>query len=101
MHKKNLYKVIFRNQNKVYELYAKKIFQSEMMGFVEVESLIFGETSKLLVDPNEEKLAAEFAGVERIFVPMQHIIRIDEVKQKGKNKITVLDGGVQGSQPTV
>ena len=35
---------------------------SEMYGFVEVEQILFGEKSQLLVDPGEEKLKTEFAG---------------------------------------
>ena len=42
----------------------------------------------LLVDPGEEKLKAEFAGVSRSFLPMQAVIRIDEVEQSGVAKIS-------------
>ncbi len=58
-----------------------------MLGFVVVEELIFGERSSVLVDPSEEKLAAEFSGVKRTFIPVHAIIRIDEVEKEGINKI--------------
>ena len=85
---KEIYKVIFFNLGQVYEVYAKAIYQSEMYGFVEIEELVFGERSQLVVDPGEEKLKSEFAGVKRSFIPMQSIVRIDEVEKEGVVKVT-------------
>jgi hypothetical protein len=83
-----IYKVIFHNQNRVYEVYARQIFQSDMWGFIEIEEYVFGERSQLLVDPSEEKLKNEFAGVTRSYVPVHSIIRIDEVEKEGACKIS-------------
>ncbi|MCV6615281.1 MAG: DUF1820 family protein [Cellvibrionaceae bacterium] len=88
MSEQPFYKVIFYNQNQVYEVYARAIYQSEMYGFIEVEEFVFGERSQLLVDPGEEKLKNEFAGVKRSYLPMQAIIRIDEVEQQGIGKVS-------------
>ena len=82
-----IYKVIFLNQNKVYEVYAKAIYQSEMYGFIEVEEFVFGERSQMIVDPGEEKLKNEFGGVSRSYIPMHSIIRIDEVEKEGVGKV--------------
>lgn len=82
-----IYKVIFHNQDKVYELYARAIYQSEMYGFIEVEEFVFGELSQMIVDPSEEKLKTEFGGVSRSYIPMHSIIRIDEVEKAGEVKI--------------
>lgn len=90
-----IYKVIFLNQSKVYELYVKAIYQSEMYGFIEVEEFVFGERSQMIVDPSEEKLKNEFAGVARSYLPMHSIIRIDEVEKEGVGKI--VDAPVGGS----
>ena len=87
-----IYKVIFHNQNRVYEVYARQIFQSDMWGFIEVEELLFGERSQLLVDPSEEKLKNEFQGVKRSYIPMGAIIRIDEVEKEGAAKISESNG---------
>ena len=84
---KAIFKVIFYNQGKVYEVHARGIEQSNMLGFVVVEELIFGERSSVVVDPSEEKLAAEFSGVKRTYIPINAIVRIDEVEQEGVNKI--------------
>jgi len=83
-----LYKVIFFNQDKVYEVFARQIFQSDLYGFIEVEEMVFGERSQLLVDPSEEKLKAEFNSVTRSYIPMHSIVRIDEVEKEGVAKIS-------------
>jgi len=94
---KEVYKVLFHNQGKIYEIYAHQVHQSTMLGFIEVEGLIFGETSQVLVDPAEEKLQSEFKGVEVSFIPVQAIVRIDKVSKEGQNKILP---GADGSNVT-
>ncbi|MFQ5469847.1 MAG: DUF1820 family protein [Gammaproteobacteria bacterium] len=89
---KNIYKVIFVNENKVYEIYAREIYQGELYGFVEVEELIFGEKTSVVVDPAEERLKTEFNGVKRTYIPMHAIIRIDEVEKEGTGKIKAVPG---------
>ena len=88
---KPVYKVIFHNQGKIYELHASHVSQGEMYAFVEIAGIIFDEHTELVVDPAEEKLKDEFAGVKRTFVPMHSIIRIDEVSKQGANKIVETD----------
>lgn len=88
-----IYKVIFYNQSQVYEVYARAIYQSEMYGFIEVEEFVFGERSQLLVDPGEEKLKSEFHAVKRSYIPLQAIIRIDEVEKEGAGKVTDIRPG--------
>ena len=83
----HVFKVIFHNQGKVYEIYAHGVSQSAMIGFIEVEDLIFGKRTSVVVDPAEEKLQSEFAGVTRAYIPLHSVIRIDEVEKEGTNKI--------------
>ncbi len=90
---KSIYRVLFINQGKLYELYAREIYQGELYGFIEVEELIFGERSSVLVNPAEEKLQNEFAGVKRTFVPLHSLVRIDEVEREGVSKVRPLEGG--------
>jgi len=90
MTSRSIYKVLFHNQGKLYELYAREIYQGELYGFVEIEELLFGENSSVVVDPGEERLKSEFAGVKRSFIPMHSIVRIDEVEKEGLGKITEL-----------
>jgi hypothetical protein len=87
-----IYKVIFHNQGKVYEVYAKGVSHGSLFGFVEVEELIFGARSSVVVDPTEEKIKTEFEGVRKTYLPMHSIMRIDEVDKQGTSKITSADG---------
>ncbi|MGB0720827.1 MAG: DUF1820 family protein [Gammaproteobacteria bacterium] len=87
-----LFKVIFVNQGKVYEIYAHAVSQTSLMGFVEVEELTFGEDSALLVNPAEERLRDEFKGVKRSYIPLHAVIRIDEVERRGEARIHDIDG---------
>lgn len=92
-----IYKVIFHNGGQVYEVFARQIYQSDMWGFVEVEELVFGERSQILVDPGEEKLKNEFSGVKRSYIPLQSIVRIDEVDKEGAARIS--EGGTAKISP--
>ncbi len=85
---KRLYRLAFFNHGQVYEIYARSVSQGGLYGFVEVEQLVFGERSQVVIDPAEEKLAQEFADVERFYIPMHAIIRIDEVTRRGTPKAT-------------
>lgn len=88
-----IFKVIFTNQGQVFEIYAGSVSQGEMFGFVEVEQLLFGERSHLIVDSSEERLKTEFAGVRRVFIPMHAVIRIDEVEKRGSARVTPAESG--------
>lgn len=88
-----VYKVIFQSGNQVVEVFARQIYQSDMWGFIEVEEFLFGERSQILVDPAEEKLKSEFAGVQRSYIPLQSVIRIDEVAKEGVAKISDVKPG--------
>ena len=88
----HIFKIIFVNQGKVYEVYARKVSHGTLFGFVEVEELVFGERSSVVLDPGEERVKNEFAGVKRSYLPLQSIIRIDEVRAQGVSKISALEG---------
>ncbi len=96
---KPIYKVIFHNQGKVYEIYAQSITQDNLFGFVEVEKLVFGENTTLVVDPTEENLKNEFNDVVRTYIPMHSIIRIDEVNKQGTAKIKEGNKGGENIMP--
>ncbi len=88
----NIFKVVFHNQGKVYEIYARKVGHGSLFGFVEVEELIFGERSAVVVDPSEERIQSEFAGVKRTYLPLHSVIRIDEVRKSGVSKVIAAEG---------
>ena len=89
----HIFKVVFVNQGKIYEIYARKVSHGGLFGFIEVEELVFGERSSVVVDPAEERIQTEFAGVKRSYLPLHSIIRIDEVRKQGVSKISALEGG--------
>ena len=63
-----LYRISFTNQGQVYEIYARSVSHGGLLGFIEVEQLVFGEKSTVVLDPGEEKLKTEFANVPRTFM---------------------------------
>jgi len=85
---KHTYRVTFLNQGKLYEIYARHVSHGELFGFVEVAGILFGEKTQVVVDPSEESLKLEFAGVARTFVPLHSVVRIDEVQKEGTARIT-------------
>src|SRR6201996_1305458 len=89
----HIFKVLFVNQGKVYEIYARKVSHGSLFGFIEVEELVFGERSSVVVDPSEEKIKAEFNEVKRTYLPLHSGLRIDEGKKKGVSKMVALEGG--------
>ena len=91
MSKKPIYKVIFHNQGKIYEIYARNVQQGAIFGFIEIEKLVFGEKNSLVVDPTEENLKSEFNHVTRTYIPMHSVIRIDEMDKQGTAKVTEFD----------
>ena len=94
MSNKTLYKIVFVSQGQVYEVYAREVSHGGLFGFVEVEELVFGERSSVVVDPSEERIKSEFENVKRTYLPMHSIIRIDEVEKQGTSKITKAEGNV-------
>lgn len=95
-----VFRISFYNQNEVFEVYARQIYQSEIYGFIEVEEYVFGERSQVVVDPAEERLKQQFVDVIRSYIPMHSVIRIDEVEKEGVSKITdVKPGGNVASFP--
>ena len=88
-----LYKVVFMSHGQVYEIYARNVSHGELFGFIEVEELVFGERTTLVVDPSEEKIKSEFENVRRTYLPLHSIIRIDEVEKQGVSKISKIEGG--------
>jgi hypothetical protein len=89
---------MFVNQGKVYEIYARKVSHGDLFGFIEVEEVLFGERSSVVLDPSEERIKSEFEGVKRTFLPMHSVLRIDEVKKQGASKITAVEGGANVAQ---
>ncbi|MHB8812999.1 MAG: DUF1820 family protein [Steroidobacteraceae bacterium] len=94
----HIFRIMFVNQGKVYEVYARRVGHGDLFGFIEVEELVFGERSSVVLDPTEERIKSEFLGVKRTFLPLHSVLRIDEVKKQGVSKITALESGANVAQ---
>lgn len=89
---KSLYKVSFHSHGKIYELYAERVSTGELWGFVDVADLVFDVHDGIVVDPTEERLRDEFAGTKVLHLPMQSILRIEQVEKKGQAAIREANG---------
>jgi len=89
----HIFRIMFVNQGKVYEVYARKVSHGGLFGFVEVEELVFGERAGVVLDPGEERIKTEFEGVKRTYLPLHSVLRVDEVQKQGTAKIVALEGG--------
>ena len=84
---KTLYKVTFLNAGRIYELYARRVSSGALWGFTEVAELVFDVHAGVVVDPTEERLRDEFGDTRVLHLPMQSIVRIEEVEKKGQSAI--------------
>jgi hypothetical protein len=93
--KRTVYKIVFQQQAQVVELYARQVTQSGIFGFLEVEDLIFGARSELVVDPGDEALRNEFGAARRLHLPLHSILRVEEVEKEGPARVRPAkrDGG--------
>ncbi len=90
---------MFYNQGKVFEIFARTVAHGNLFGFLEVEELVFGERSTLLVDPAEDSLKKEFENVRRIYIPLHSVIRIDELEKSAdlRPRVVSMNGGASRS----
>lgn len=85
-----LYRIQFIANNERYELYVKELAQSNLFGFIEIGDFVWDNHTSLVVDPSHEKLKSEYANVNRTYIPLHSVLKIDEVKKQGTAKITDL-----------
>ena len=90
---KTLYKVTFLNHGKVYDLYAQRVDSGRLWGFIEVGELVFDVHEGIVVDPTEERLRDEFGTTRTLHLPMQAVLRVEEVEKKGQSAIRDAESG--------
>lgn len=84
MRKLRLYKITFLNQGKSYELFARHVQSGDLWGFTTITDIVFDAPGEsLIVDPAEEKLRDEFKDTKALHLPIQSILRIEEVDKRG------------------
>jgi hypothetical protein len=99
MSEKSIFRITFLQQGQVYEVFARQVSPGGLLGFIEIEELLFGERSQVVVDPSEERLKSEFEGVRRFYVPMHAVVRIDEVEKQGVPRIRQPADGQENVSP--
>jgi hypothetical protein len=80
---KKLYKVTFISQGKTLELYARHVGSSDLWGFTEVGDIAFeAQGEGVVIDPTEERLREEFKNTRVLHLPIQCIVRVEEVERR-------------------
>ncbi|XOV80084.1 MAG: DUF1820 family protein [Aestuariibacter sp.] len=92
--KQPLYRIQFINNGERYELFVREVTQGNLFGFIEIGDFVWDKHTSLVVDPSHEKLKSEYADVNRTYIPMHSVLKIDEVKKEGIAKITELSDKV-------
>ncbi len=88
--KQPLYRIQFIANSERYELYVRELTQGSLFGFIEIGDFVWDNHTSLVVDPSHEKLKSEYANVNRTYIPLHSVLKIDEVKKQGTAKITDL-----------
>ena len=88
--KQPLYRIQFIANSERYELYVREVTQGNLFGFIEIGDFVWDNHTSLVVDPSHEKLKSEYANVNRTYIPLHSVLKIDEVKKQGSPKITEL-----------
>ncbi|MBS0582004.1 MAG: DUF1820 family protein [Proteobacteria bacterium] len=82
MKSKKLFKVTFLSQGKTLELYARHVASSALWGFTEVGDIVFDPPEGMVIDPTEERLREEFGNTRVLHLPIQCIVRVEEVDKR-------------------
>ena len=83
MKSKKLHKVTFLSQGKTLELYARHVASSSLWGFTEVGDIVFDNPGEaVVIDPTEERLREEFGNTRVLHLPIQCIVRVEEVDKR-------------------
>ena len=90
---KTLHKITFLSHGKIYALFARRVESGRLWGFVEVSDLVFDVHDGLVIDPTEERLREEFRDTRTLHLPMQSVLRIEDVERKGQSSIRDAESG--------
>ncbi|PLX71039.1 MAG: DUF1820 domain-containing protein [Denitrovibrio sp.] len=98
---KKLYKIIFIDEDKkIQTLHASKLNPSSFLGLVEISDIVFIEKSEIIITPDDGDLQQKFKNVERSFIPLNSIIRIDEVMLEKETPVIRLYSEDQNEDPS-
>ena len=99
-----LFKVVFLQHDELHEVYARSVSESSMMHFIEVEALVLdapvSSQSGSLPPSSEARLRSTYADVQRIYLPIQTVLRIEEGHHVGTANIHSIEPGAQEAKVT-
>ncbi|MGE4317947.1 MAG: DUF1820 family protein [Deferribacterales bacterium] len=85
---KKLYKIIFIDEDKKTQtLHASYVNPSSFLGLIEISDIVFIDKSEIIISPDDGKLKENFKNVERSFIPLNYIVRIDEITMKKETPV--------------
>lgn len=85
---KKLYKIIFIDEDKkVQTVHASYLNPSSFLGLIEISDIVFIGQSDIIISPDDGKLKEVFKNVERSYIPLNYIVRIDEVTVKKETPV--------------
>ncbi|MDY6821978.1 MAG: DUF1820 family protein [Deferribacterota bacterium] len=88
MKNKKLYRIIFANEKKeVMQLHANEVNPTSFLGLIEVSDIVFIDSSDIIVTPEDDKVRKDFKDVKKTYIPINYIIRIDEVSFKEETPV--------------
>jgi len=78
--RKKLYKIIFIDEDKkIQTIHSSMLNPSSFLGLVEISDIVFLDKSEIIISPDDGDLKAKFKNVERSYIPLNSIVRIDEI----------------------
>lgn len=86
-----IYRVTFSQGEQICQLYSRFVLEESLIGFIELDELIFDEQKYLDVEQGDSissEMKQQFQGVERTYIPVNSILRIDELLRKDVRKPT-------------
>lgn len=99
--KKKLYKILFMDEEKqVQTIHASKLNPSSFLGLVEISDIVFLDKSEIIISPDDGKLKGMFKNVERSYIPLNYIVRIDEVTIEKETPVIRLWGENSDEDPS-
>ena len=73
----SFYRIVFKQDKKTYEVYVRNVNDESIIGFLEIEKIMFSKFIK--ANKMEKTFKKEFKDADRIYIPVHAISRIDEI----------------------
>lgn len=82
------YKIQFYDAKKdIFTLKAKSVSPTSFIGLIEISEIIHKDESSILITPEDDRSRIEFKNVEKTYIPIVNIIRIDEIVEDDKQSL--------------